>query len=232
MGFSNLDIIDVIGDVVDSMRLSGSYTASFDGTNSTVTADNSFQPMETVIINSTDYLIISATSTEFVIKGDVTSENTYQAAAPYFSFGHILEIANELTKKDNSTGLLKFQKYPIILLPLDVVSQFNQLRGTFDYENVRILIANRTQPQYTATQRRANNFIPTLWPLYETFIEKLSRAVGTENGSNIPFISHKKTDRFFWGTELNSNSTKNIVNDFLDCVEISELNIKVKKINC
>ena len=231
MVFKNNDIIDVIGDIVDSIRPTGTFTGSFDGTYTTCTSPNSFNINEFVIINNTDLRIYAADSTSFKVKGDYTGETTWKSAAPYYSYGHILEIANILAKKDNSTQELSFKKYPIVILILDVKRRPNQKLQTTDYEDVNIIIANKTKPTYVASERKSNNFDPILHPIYEKLIIGLSRNKLLNNSESIPFINHVATDRYFWGTELNNNS-KNIFNDFLDAVDIRGLKIKVQNINC
>ena len=233
LDFKNISIIDVVSDIVDSMRPQGGYTgATYDGTHTTVTASNSFKPFDMVMIGSIDYAIVSATSTTFKVKGDVTGETTYKGLAPYFAYGHILEIANKLIRIDKSKGVKKFEKYPIILLPLDVSSEYNQLFGSFDYSDVTIYIANKTEPTYTAADRLEHSFEPVLYPLYESFMEQLRINPNVLQSDNTPFPKHTKIDRFFWGTQLNQNSTKNILNDYLDCIEINKLKISIKNINC
>ncbi len=232
MVFKNADIIPVIGDIVNSMRASGSYTSVYDGTNTLITADNTFNKYDFVTIGGIDRLIIEATTTTFTVKDDMTGESTYKAAAPYYAYGHIQEIAKALMDKDNSTQFESFKKFPLIMLLLDVTRKPNKTLQTFDYDNVNIVIVNSTKPDYMAADRKENNFDPILHPLYEDFIKELSRSRLLNNSNSIPFISHSATDRYFWGTELNKNSTKNIVNDFLDAVDIKELNIKVNQQNC
>lgn len=232
MDFKNLDLIDVIDSVVDSMRETGTYTAVYSGDYSTLTADNTFSNYDVVIINDVSYTVTDVTDTSFKVKADVTAFTNYKAAAPYYEYGHILEIAQSLAKKDNASGVTRFKKYPLIMLLLDVPATPNKLWKTFDYTNVKIVIVDKTDKNYTAPDRKVNVFEPVLIPLYERFIEELSKSKLTNNKDNIPFIQHTKIDRYFWGTELNGNSTKNIVNDFLDAVEIQNLNIKVKQINC
>lgn len=231
MAFKNNDIIDAMADIVDSIRTSGTYTSVFDGVYTICTSPNSFKINEFVIIDNTDLRIYAANSTSFKVKGDYTGESTWKSAAPYFAYGHILEIADALAKKDNSTQELSFKKYPIVILVLDVKKRPNQKLQTTDYENVNIIIANKTKPSYVAADRKIENFEPILHPLYERLITELSRSKLLNNSDSIPFIKHVATDRYFWGTELNSNS-KNVFNDFLDAVDIRELNIKLQNIKC
>lgn len=157
-------------------------------------------------------------------------ENTVESmqvdGKPYFEFGHIKEIANTLRSKPKD-------KYPLIILLLDVTSKFQKLTNTFDYQNVTIYIVNHTEPNYSAAQRKSLVFDAVLIPIYENFIEAIrENKTDIDNRNNIPFIEHSKTDRYFWGSSLNAGSTNNVVGDYLDCIELKFQSIKVKNINC
>jgi len=229
--FKNIDIIKVIAEIVDDMRVVGTITSAvFDGIYTTIISENTLKNRDVVMIGSIDYVIKSVLSTKFQVKGDATGNTTYKSLAPYFSYGHILEIANELTKKDNSTAIKSFEKYPIILLPLDLDSEFNPLFNSFDYTNVRLIIANKTQPTYTSKDRIKENFDPILYPLYEQLITGLSRNRSIIPQQIAPFTPHKKTDRLFWGSQLNNNA--NVVNDFLDAIEVSNLSLRIINTKC
>jgi hypothetical protein len=108
--FKNVNIIDVISDVVDSMRETGPIGAdSFDGTYTTINAANNLAVNEVVLIGSKEYYVISRTDISFKVKGDATGAVTYKALAPYFAYGHILEIAKELMKHDEGTLIYQFK---------------------------------------------------------------------------------------------------------------------------
>ena len=231
MEFKNVNIIDVISDIVDSMRESGGISSStYVGGYTTVNAANNLNKYEVVLIGSKEYSVIERTDLTFKVKGDATGEDTYKALAPYFSYGHILEIANSLMEKDSSTLLNSFKKYPRILLPLDITGTYNPTFDAYDYTDITLIIVNKTEQTYKAARRLELSFKPTLYPLYEDLIKaiRLNRSIIPQEVA--PFISHEKTDRFFWGSQL--NPTGNVVNDFLDAIEIKKLNIRVNNINC
>ena len=231
MDFKTQNIIDVIADVVDSLRESGVITSSsFDGTYTTVQGANNLKNYDVVLIGSNEYVVLERTPINFKVKGDATGNGTFKATAPYFAYGHIVEIAQELMKKDEATGTIKFKKYPIILLPLDVEGTYNRKLGTTDYNNITLIIANRTEPTYTAADRLEKSFKAILYPLYEELISALSRADGANNSNNVPFIDHMKVDRFFWGSQLNPQA--NVMNDHLDAIEIKNIEIRVINTKC
>lgn len=148
----------------------------------------------------------------------------------FFFYGHMLEITNILKERDNATGPLKYQKYPAIILKLDTESRYNGNYQSFEYDNVTVFIVNITNKTYRAKDRIDNNFDPILYPLYESFITELKKHKNIiVNEGN---YAHTKTDRFFWGSQINDNSTENIFGDFLDAIEIKQLSLAVKKIGC
>lgn len=151
---------------------------------------------------------------------------------PYFRYGNIKEIGNLLMEVDKSSNSLKYKKYPLVILPLDVSSNYNQKKNTFDYENVTLYIVNYTKPESSASQRKTESFDAVLIPIYERLIKAVRNSPMIDNSNNIPFIAHTKTDRYFWGSSLNKNNTKNILGDYLDAIEISKLKLSVKNINC
>jgi hypothetical protein len=234
MGFKTVNLIDTIDNIIDSMRITGTYSAIYDGEYSILTTNNSFIIDDTIIVNAVNYVIKEATPTTLKVKGDVSGFTEWKNAAPYYDKGHILEIANTLTSKDQDARNTGLQKYPLFILALDITGIPNKTLRTIDYNNVSILIVNKTESSYKVNDRREHNFTPILTPLYEQFINKLSHSRLTNNGESIPFIAHEATDRYFWGSDENKNSItgKNILNDYLDAIDIRKLNIKVINNNC
>lgn len=157
------------------------------------------------------------------IKDVVTSMDVEQH--PNFMYGHIKEIANTLRE-------LSKNKYPLIIMPLDVTGSYIKNLNAFKFENVTIYIVAHTEPTYTAEQLKNLVFNPFLIPLYEAFINSIKCNKSINNGLNIPFIEHKKTDRFFWGSSLNSTTTQNVVGDYLDCIELNFNSIIINNKNC
>jgi hypothetical protein len=213
------------------MRETGGITSdSFNGTYTTINAANNLTVNEVVMIGSVDYIVTERTDLMFKVRGDATGEDSYKALAPYYEYGHILEIAKTLMKKDEGTLVHQFKKYPIIILPLDITGVYNSTFDAFDYDNITLIIANITDPTFTAARRLELSFKPTLYPLYEELMTKLRFNHNIIPNAVVPYIEHSKTDRFFWGSQLNPQG--NVVNDHLDAIEIKDMKIKVKNINC
>lgn len=145
----------------------------------------------------------------------------YTDGSPYYEFGHRLEIANLLLKKDtNSTK--KYEKYPLIALRLPTAETIaDEMAG----QGLNIVIVTLTKKDYTTAQRYEKVFKPILYPLYYRFFDAL-RASGKftwKEYGKMP--QHTKTDKPFWGVTGNEGNAKYIFNDPLDAIEITNLKI-------
>ncbi len=220
----NLPVIeDIISDVVDSIRDTGTITnVVFASGVSTITTVNSLTNGEVVIIGSLEGKIKNVSGTEFQIDGNATGEDSWKAQAPYFIDGHLLDVANQLLQKDGSVAPVKFKKYPLIVLEQDFT--IDKLDGPIAKASLNFVIVNSTKAEYTTEQRREFNFTPTLDPLYSEFIQALDNFIGIGVNSE----NWDVTRRYYWGSQL---VEKNIFNDRLDAIELRNIEIEVT-INC
>lgn len=216
-------IEDIISDVVDSIRATGTITnVVFASGVSTITTVNTLSNGEVVVVGSLEGKIKNVSGTEFQIDGDATGATSWKAQAPYFIDGHLLDVAKQLVMKNNSVAPNKFKKYPLIVLEQDF--DMNKLDGVYTRASLNFVIVNRTQGDYNTKQRREFNFTPVLDPLYMDFIDALSNFEGLEVVSD----EWEVTRRYYWGSQF---VDKNIFNDWLDAIEIKNLNIETV-INC
>jgi len=133
--------------------------------------------------------------------------------APYYYYGHPLEIVNTLMEKDSSQ-VWKLKKYPAIFL----FHNFEEKRDKFSSEaELQIVIVTETRPNWKAADRYTNVFDPILIPLYDRFIYELSRTTSLQfNGE------HSMKIYPFWGSEVD----KNVANDYADAIELKGLKVK------
>lgn len=145
----------------------------------------------------------------------------------HYMHGHILEIINILTQKDQSEEY-RFKKYPLVALLQDF-----EERQTYEYveANLNVLIIKGTMEDYTAGQRYDFNFRPFLYPIYQELLKQLSKT-GYILSYAPQRIHHTKIDRVFWGAQGRYGNTANIGNDFLDAIEIKNLKLKFIKEKC
>ena len=229
MAFRNQSLISVLQEVTESMKTTGTYSGVYT-TVTTCTVANSLKARDVVNINDVSHAVITATDTYFTVEADVSSYTEYTTGSPYFMFGHMLEIASTLARMDKAPNLLKWQKYPLIILKLDTESSYTGFGNTFDYTDITLYLCNITQPTYKAAERLENNFEKVLYPIYEKLIKALKKHPSIRLHGNENF-KHTKIDRFFWGTTQLSDSS-NYVGDYLDAIEINKLNLSINNKKC
>ncbi len=144
-----------------------------------------------------------------------------------FTHGHPNEINSTLVELSKvTTGV---RRYPFICLLQD----FTETNGG-DYillKDLHLLIANITKQDYDAAQRYVNNFNPVLYPIYD-----LLRYAIAENKSlresDMDKIQHDKTDKVMWGKNGVYGTQGEIFTDKIDAIEITGLQLNLKKSNC
>lgn len=156
------------------------------------------------------------------VKGCMTGVN--------FLWGHPLEIANTLLEYTKHKDK-KFEKFPLIALYTDINVQVGKY-GDYDGVNLTIIIANATNQKLTSAQREVRNFIPILRPIYGYFIDELERSSVFSIQDPKQDMKHNMIERFFWGKEGIYNNTGNVFNDYIDAIEISNLDLKINLNNC
>jgi len=172
-------------------------------------------------LNSSSY---SAGMATYLNGRNMTVAN--QALAPFYMYGHRLEISNRLKDK-NADSVYKYQKYPLIALRLDIAEPY--VDGIAEL-NLNVAILCFTQKGWNAEERMTNIFKPVLYPMYFRFLEELRKSgLFFFEGRTPP---HTKIDRPFWGVESGEANTSYIFNDPLDAIEIVDLKIKRNFKNC
>jgi len=158
-------------------------------------------------------------------------EPQYEAGAdgsPYYMYGHRLEIADRLTKKEQDP-IKKKQRYPLIALKFDIAEVKRD--GVSDFK-LNIVIATKSDANSNAEQRMTNVFKPILYPLYEKFILKFCNSGLFFWDGDLTIPDHIKIDRPYWGTEAKEGNLKNIFNDPVDAIEIVDLKFSMRDKNC
>jgi hypothetical protein len=155
----------------------------------------------------------------------VSSAN--QVLAPFYMYGHRKEIANRL-REQNVDKVLKYQKYPLIALRMDIPEPY--VNGMAEL-SLNIVILAYTDKSWNAEERMTNVFKPVLYPIYDRFLYELRKSgLFFWQGDTVP--EHTKVDRPFWGIESAEGNTKYIFSDPLDAIEIIDLKIKKNFKNC
>lgn len=214
--------VDVFSDIVDSMRSTGSITASSE-VNSiyTITASNDLSQGDSVEIDSINYITLSASATGFSIEAvtglDFTGK-TWKALAPYDDYGTINEISKRLSDKDGGEKE-KYQKYPLVALyqPFkENPSEDIRVDYTLPFT---IIIVNYSEATNTTKERYNTVFKPILYPIYYAFLGSIS-ILPYFNTISVDDISHSKTDLPSWGVGGTYGFDGLILNEHQDCIRI------------
>jgi len=212
-------IADIISDVVDSIRETGTIdSVVFNSGVSTVTTNNSLTERDIIVINSIDYKVFGVSSTEYKVNGDVSGQTSWRAYAPYFMDGHLLDISNRLVEMDVSAENFKYKKYPLIVLIQDIKMQ--KFDGPKVEADLDFRIVDNTEVSYDTKDRREKKFKPILDPLYSKFIKAIDDFIGIDITSE----DWEVIRRYYWGSSLND---QNIFADFLDAIEINQIKTQI-----
>jgi hypothetical protein len=139
-----------------------------------------------------------------------------------FDHGHPLEIVNTILQYTQH-DTLKFEAFPRICLFHDFEEKI-----TFEKQvSLNLVIVTDTAPEYSAPQRYTYSFDPILIPLYDLFIKQLSFSDNIQPTEGNNYFKHSKWDRLYWGKDGLYGNTANIFNDFIDAIEINNLEIKI-----
>lgn len=217
----NISLIDKFAQLIASMRTTGIITdTQVQSDMLLITSINSLNAHDVIEIDNKDYVVFNPTPETFKIYADAIVSNTWTSKAPYFMAGHMVEIANALTLKDNQEQPYSFEKYPLIALITDIPEK----RDTFGITaKCRILIMTLTDPNYSTAQREISTFVPVLYPLYND----LMNAIKASRVFSGDVDKHTKTNRYFWGTQLAMMNGKTIMNDHIDAIEIDDLELSI-----
>jgi len=166
------------------------------------------------------------------VREDADKPAALDADRPFYMFGHPLEIIDTLAKKD-SNDVYKFNKYPLIALFQDFTETMGENQAVPSaVQDLNIVIAVNTSPDYSSANRYDNSFRTVLYPLYDLLIKhivKSKRFLNVDPG----LVPHDKIDRLYWGRTGLYGNEANIFNDYIDAIEIQNLSLQLRlKQNC
>lgn len=220
-------VTDKIGEVVDLMRKTGTFTGSKTGNIYTMTGKNTLVNKEWVSISGNEYKVYDVTSNSFKIEtSNEITDGTFKSLAPYFIYGHRLEINNILLEKDKDSKY-KFQKYPLIALRMPFSVDRNVTPG-INEASLNIAFMEFTEKEYRTPQRYEHVITPILEPLLNDFLSKLV----THSTFILTDDNFTQVDRPFWGISEGEGNAKYIFNDPLDAIELQNLRLKFQIYNC
>ncbi|MDR0692445.1 MAG: hypothetical protein LBF69_05350 [Prevotellaceae bacterium] len=149
----------------------------------------------------------------------------------FYQYGNIIELDEILQSYSNSTKEFREQKYPAVFLLTD----FRERRNSNpDYETeafLQLLIVESSVKDYRTADRYEKVFNTVLHPIYEAFIKQLEKdsQILKQKYGLIPhdFINRSLISGFQLKTQ--SGATRNLLSDFVDAVEINNLNLIILK---
>jgi hypothetical protein len=147
-----------------------------------------------------------------------------------YQYGHFRELIVTLGQWDaDASGALRVAKYPMIYVVQDFVEHRGKLAGVYADINLQVIVCHQTDGDYKITDRYTNVFKPVLYPIYYSFMKQLALSNMTFPSSP-DLIGHDKYDRSFWGTSkvVGSGGTdRSVLNDFVDAIDIQNLQLKI-----
>ena len=160
----------------------------------------------------------------------VRNNFTKEKLIPYYEYGTALEVVNTLSLKTKSQDFYN-KKYPLIwFLIKDSIKQEVNLKGANHRKvtDITLIFCVETKAEYVASERYSKTFIPTLRPLYDSFVHYLrkSNQVTSKNG-----FKHNYYENLFWGRDGLYGHKGNIFNDRLDAIIIDNLDLFIIE-NC
>jgi len=149
----------------------------------------------------------------------------------HFEHGHPSEIVESLQKM-TLTPYMARKKYPLVALFQDFTVKRGTRADLYGEVSVTVIIATLTDPFLNAPERYENNFFPVLYPIYAQFIMELSshKSICIMNTATEP--EHDQIDRLYWGKEGLFGNTANTFNDYIDAIEIKNLQLKIFNPTC
>lgn len=156
----------------------------------------------------------------------VADAGTNLGIAINYQYGYLMELQNTL-KEYSKTIEYSSKKYPLVWLvqPFTINRQDG---GYYGDATIRMFIIQESEAGLKARERMEQKFKPVIYPIYRELINQFLNATNIFYGLMGGNLPHNVTDRYYWGEDQ-----QNIINDVFDCMEISNMKLKISnKQNC
>ena len=148
-----------------------------------------------------------------------------------FSKSSFDELVETLFQADQS-GDERFNKYPLAHLVQDMVINRGGDAGVYGTAIINLIFAHQTQQAFKTGERDEKVFKPVLWPIYYQFLEQLKKSTWIfQTDATTGEFPHTVIKHAFWG-DRKLQGSKNILNDYVDAIEIRNLQLKINYSNC
>lgn len=149
-----------------------------------------------------------------------------------FDYGYPSEVIGR-TAQMTTTLQNRVKKYPLIGLFLNIGEQRATDVDVLSSAKLTIFFCANRDPKFDSKQSYQNILVPILEPIYNSFLKHLGKSKDIIK-PNAGLFKHGYSFNPNWGKEgfaYFENGKKNVFNDFLDCILITDLEIKIKQ-NC
>lgn len=171
------------------------------------------------------------TATEAIVFTTIKANEAaiLQAESPMlnirYQYGHYNELIETLSQEDQSQEE-RFNKYPRVWLRTDFRERRGQQQGIYAEVFLNIVLMHHSSRVYKSVERKVNVFEPVLYPIYYEFLNQLYKHPLIHVMSD-EMVSHDKYDKYYLG-----NTQQGKTNDFVDAIEIDNLQLKINFENC
>ena len=140
-------------------------------------------------------------------------------------YGSALEW-QQILKEWSVDPTLKDIKFPMIWMFTPIGGPLGgESKKYIQNVSAEVVIVAATDKNYHTPQRVELIYKPTLWPLYDSFMEAL-RFSGYFDLTTANDIEHNKTDLFFYSTS--PAKEQNVLAAYLDAVQLTDLELKFR----
>ena len=147
-----------------------------------------------------------------------------------YMYGPIYEIIDKLSimgESVESSG----KKYPMVAIVTDVTERKGERSDIISSVSLpSVIFACVTDPKLMVEDRYENSFKPILQPLYEEWINQLSKAPELETADKL-LLKHTKTDRLWWG-KSQLWTARQVAVDNIDAIEVNNLEFLIRRKTC
>lgn len=174
-------------------------------------------------MNNPEYIIVDEFRALVASVSDALSANdaTTFPNPVNFQHGYVTELNETLMQYEKDPNRYNL-KFPLIW----IAQPFTVVRGEIGFygnvNDIKLFIINSADKNWKSDERESENFNPILRPIYRELLKQLTGWTPFDMGK-LGEPAHKVTDRYYWG-----EAQQSVLNDIVDCMEISELTFKVK----
>lgn len=145
--------------------------------------------------------------------------NPYDSASlvkPFFFNGRKKEIVNKVADLGKLNSVKTF---PMIALNGDY--QYTRRGNLVDYK-LNLLIAVYTTAELSTEEREDKNYVPFLYPTYESFLFCFSRVGLFQWDTTVDEVipPHQPINRYYYGTNNSDGNIKNMFDEPVDAIEL------------